>query len=90
MFSGLDDCVKFDSVPGGMSEERSMRSGVGAVATDLDVFAATSPPRVQLDRAHTQQQVAARLARLVGAGDHQENALRTLHISSGLILNDPV
>lgn len=27
-----------------------MRSGVGAVATDLDIFAATSPPRVQVER----------------------------------------
>ena len=26
-----------------------MRSGVGTVATDLDIFAATSPPRVQVE-----------------------------------------
>src|SRR5260370_22474423 len=32
------------------SEKRVMRSGIGAAATDLDIFPATSPPRVQIDR----------------------------------------
>jgi hypothetical protein len=40
-----------------------MRSGVGAVATDLDIFAATSPPRVQVERPCLSLLVVIRMSR---------------------------
>jgi hypothetical protein len=78
-----------------------MRSGVGAVATDLDIFAATSLPRVQVERPclspglirmsrHEACWLRNGSSSIATCARRAAAASGTLHIFNGLILNDPV